>query len=261
MNRERISELRRTRGDYDFILNFLRNMARVTKNIRTVTNGHPGTATLETKRQFVIGLVSCFETFFRDMFVYYLDNNKSVLDMYWTESHGTLGDSGEAGDPVEISRAELLADTINFQNMHSVDHAFRHIFVGGGTLSQRLSSHKATVSIPSRADNGLAQLALPDDWLDVFDSLLRLRHRLVHDANFAPEIPTKDLGVFELYVLWVAQFFHFVIAQTLVDYQIIVDQNGIPVMLLGEDLVSDDWNLMEEPSAVQAATCQEDDRG
>ncbi|WP_147445452.1 hypothetical protein [Corallococcus aberystwythensis] len=238
-----LKEHREGRDGSSFIMSFLLNTSRVTKNIRTVSGGRSAEATNENKRHFVIGLVSCMETFFRDMFIYCLDARTDLLAAYLDELKPIDVENMRASG---IPLSEQLSAGVSFQNLDSVEKGFRHFFPGNGGVLDRLNSLERVVSIPSRAEKGLARVTLPQDSREVLSDLLQLRHRLVHDANYNPDFAPQALARYEAYVTLIAQFFHFAVAESLTSHRIIVDQNGVPVMFLVEDLIADDWEVVPD---------------
>lgn len=248
----RLIELQSTRDDSTFILRFLLNLARTARSIRTNPSGRPSEATQEARKYFIIALVGCLETFFRDMFIYCLEKKPGLMDAFLQETGIQISSADrQRASQAQIPLSEYISGTVNFQNLDAIERNFRCFFTGSGSLFSRLNSLEKIVSIPSRAEKGLAKLTLPPDWRAVLDELLRLRHRLTHDANYTPELPNQTLAKYEAYAAWIPQFFHFAVAEHIPSHSILVDQNRRPVFLIIDDLVSDDWVIVPQEGATE----------
>lgn len=96
------------------MLNFLQNIYDNSILMHSIIANENNTKTLVTieSRQYSVFLVSCWETFFRDIFVYvYSIDKKSLSKLVNKFKPFKKNDSRN-----EIELAELLSESFNFQN-------------------------------------------------------------------------------------------------------------------------------------------------
>ena len=188
-------------------------------------------------------MTSSLETFYHDLFIYILEKDEPLLDEI-------LADIKEKPTLVEIhtlmkdgvSFAEIAASKVTFQSIEEVDRSLSKLFPPHGYLST-LDTYEHVCAIPSRTSD-LVKMVMPEDWRRDFSDLFKNRHALVHDANLACDIPAKRMAKLESLVLQIAQFTSGIIVKRY--YGEASPQEGIPIFLIIEDLISDDWEVVED---------------
>lgn len=204
--------------------------------------------------QYIVSLVSCWETFIRDTFVYLL----KIDGNYYAEICEIVGVNGnEASDDVGggVSHAEFVSQFFNFQNTSDIETAFGPLFDDRQYLSN-ISRFSVPYVVRKR---GVTTLLVLDQIFDVktlFNRTLEIRHRIVHDANYHPDIQRDFISSVEalfvllpqIFAVWIAQKYDLrysvlnlnensVTISSLID----LSENEVPYIFSIEDLVADDW--------------------
>ena len=153
---------------------------------------------------YVVSLVTCWETFFRDVFIFVLKRNPRIADELAQNAHvrKVLG-RAPASQP---DQAEYVASLFNFQNLDSLLEAFGPVLGEHGNLDIPTSEE---VSVSSKR-HGWAIFSLPTlfpGWKEDLDFILQERHRIIHDANHVCTISRKEIPGLESVLFSYLQLF------------------------------------------------------
>lgn len=124
---KQIIELRNSRNKIeDYSFNFLNNIYRYSALIHKLIKIRLETDLIEVATsQYLISLVSCWETFFRDTFVFVVSKDVN----YRKEIIKLVGVKQEVVESLENDNlmADFLSKSFNFQNLEDIESAFSPI--------------------------------------------------------------------------------------------------------------------------------------
>ncbi len=244
---EKLRARRASRGPApQYLLNFLQNFACSARLMHAVLGGFRSQEDLvcQAIRQYLIGVTSCLETFYRDLYVALLEADKALFqrvlegDKQGARRLAKLRTS----EPAEITNAELAAELAKFQNLSGIDSALSKVLAPSGYIAA-LDNRCFPCAIPSRNPKTVS-LRLWPNWRDQFSSIFDHRHELVHDANKDCAVQPKDMAGLEAVALVVPQISTFLVAEHHgLKSSLLAMSDGPPAVLLVEDLISDDWHI------------------
>lgn len=152
---------------------------------------------------YVCSLVTCWETFFRDIFIYLCDVDPKI--------NSNLRRSIKDEIPTDLTLGEFMAANYNFQNLNQTKVAFDYILQKKTeTISDYFSS--AIFDGVFHKDYSLILKWIKDGSLkNKVDSVLKngfeIRHKVTHDANYLINCNGKLLSEIECVFQIVPQFF------------------------------------------------------
>ena len=204
--------------------------------------------------QYIVSLVGCWETFLRDVFVYLLHIDAEYFAVICERVDIEIKASSEQVGS-GVTYAEFVCNFFNFQSTSDIETAFGPLFhkntflanIGGFTVP--FVSFKRGVVTP---------LVLNDVFEVQFivDKALDFRHRIVHDANYRPEIHVDFIQRVEslfvllpqIFSIWIAQKYSlryavFNLEDNSVEMSDItnISEKQIPYIFTIEDLLAEDW--------------------
>lgn len=247
MKKNFIKERKQSRGQQEwYLLNFLRNLARAAKLMHACLRQMNTDKMMidEAKRNYIIAMTSSLETFYHDLFIYVLEKDRSLLEDIlgdikdkptFAEIHTLLKDG--------VSFPEIAASMVKFQSIEELDRSLSKLFPPQGYL-KTLDTYEHICAIPSRTSD-LVIMTMPEDWGKDFSDLFKNRHAFVHDANLACDIAGRQMAKLETLVLQIAQFTSGLITKRYYG-EALLTEKGVPAFLIIEDLISDDWEVVED---------------
>lgn len=140
--------------------------------------------------QYIISLVGCWETYFRGTFIFLLNNDQAFYQSTVQSINITQQNTAATEVSDGISHAELIAQYFNFQNLHDTETAFAPLSENG--LFDTIGAYPVPFLVRSKGVVENLVLNRAFDIYKILDEVFRKRHRIVHDANYRPNI-TKDL--------------------------------------------------------------------
>ena len=170
----------------DFCLSFLKNFSLHSCFMHNhLNNKKELQSSFEVAyHQYVVFLVSCWETFFRDLFVYVNTNNQEINHDLLNRMQGNIEKINMEDD---ITLAEILSKSFNFQNIDDIEKAYDGLWEGG-FLNYICHTDIGYCGISGKISNGFTLTDLFYDWKNIIEVTFETRHRIVHDANFRPQI-------------------------------------------------------------------------
>ena len=141
---------------------------------------------------------------------------------------------------------ELLSKSFNFQNLSDLNEAY------DGMWGSEFLTHICTTDVGPCAIGGSSYRCFTvsemcPDWLEIIKNTFLLRHKIVHDANFKPDIDIEDVKKSELLFLLVPQVASIFIAQRFKDTlpRKPGDENWLPAIMTTKDLLGE-WFIADE---------------
>lgn len=242
-----ISDLKGTRGEaWGFLVNFLGNLARSARLMHRVlaTLRDDKVACEEAMRGYIIAMASCLETFYRDLYVYVLSQDEVSLRRVlaevrekatFAEIHSLLADG--------LTFSEIITGKATFQNISEIDSFVSKLFHPVRYLDT-LQAYEHICLVPSRAA-GPARFKLDDKWRSSLAKIFTNRHALVHDANMLFQLSANEMASLETTALFVPQLTAELVSKKF-DGKGTLRIRDLPVLVLVDDLLSDDWEIAEE---------------
>jgi hypothetical protein len=249
-----IRALKASRGpENEFLMRLLGNYSRAAALMHFVLakGGEDDGLLGQAIRNYVINIVSCLETFFRDSFIYCLSADKEVLtrklaklkDVKWSPSlvHANLSD--------DLGFAELVANELKFQNIEEVDSNMSQIFSDKPFLDAI-----GKTEFPCCVQGKIGTLKLDEyraEWKKEFAKLFAYRNDFVHDANLPCAISRKEMAGLEASALIICQLTAFAIAMKMKSAAILIaSPSNCPALLTVTDLIATDWEIADEGKPV-----------
>lgn len=237
-------DLRKSRKSIkDFNFNFLANF---TENA-ILMHSHLGKDGLKkdlveiASRQYFVFLISCWETFFRDIFIFIYSEDEESIKKLFTKMKITE-DSLEVEN---ITLIELLSKSFNFQNLNDLEDAYSSLW--GSNFFEYICETK----IDLFGFNGefvkesSISLLFPE-WLEIIKKSFSIRHKVVHDANYRIDLDINFIRKFETLFLIIPQFVtHFTAKRFKLDHIVLSDGRSIlPNIFSIHDILANDWEVI-----------------
>ena len=238
-------DLRNSRKSVDdFNFNFLMNF---NDNCRLMhTHLSEGMASKElvkiAYRQYFVFLVSSWETFFRDIFVYIYTRDSASIDSLLQKMKITE-DSLKLQD---ITLPELLSKSFNFQEISDLESAYNSLW-GSNFLQYACKTETGACGLNGKATKGVSVSSLFPDWRKIIDTSFSIRHKVVHDANYRPEFDVNFIQKAEALFLMLPQLVTYFVAKRF-GLKYIALSNGeysVPNIFSIHDILADDWEVFE----------------
>lgn len=180
---KQLVELQSSRNDIEnYSFNFLNNIYRCSALIHKLIKTRLETDLIEVATsQYLISLVSCWETFFRDTFVFVVSKNSN----FRKEIVKLVGVKQEVVKSLERDNfiADFLSKSFNFQNFEDIECAFSTIFKK--QMFTKIGNHVFPYLCLNGqiATNFCYEEILPN-YIESIKQVYEERHKITHDANY-----------------------------------------------------------------------------
>ncbi|NRT72063.1 hypothetical protein [Clostridium beijerinckii] len=212
-----LKDLQESREDiYEFLTNFIKNIYLRHEFINTLLNDYK-TKQLENKETLKIGaglyinsLVTCWETFFRDIFIFVGEVDTQVqqkINNFILEKNISIQDLEKAN----LSISEFMSKQFNFQDLNETCVAFNFLFEKDKkSIIEYIEEFIISDTIFSHMNYVLYWLQQKENIVDkIFETLnsaFEVRHKVIHDANFKLEIRPEFMSSVEDCFIIIPQF-------------------------------------------------------
>ena len=143
--------------------------------------------------QYIVSLVSIWETFFRDIFVFVVKKNPNLVDEIKKRKPKKI--KGLVAVPPQLIE-EFVATIFNFQNLDSIQEALA-VVLGDKNVPKRIAEEKALIAVPRKGVTSIKLDQLFPDWRNDIDRIIAERHRIIHDANHRCIVTRKEISRWE----------------------------------------------------------------
>lgn len=238
---DELLSLRESRGAIDnfttsFLLNFAENcqlmhslISREVKNTRIYKTAY---------RQYFVFLISCWETYFRDVFVFVhsVDVSRTATLLSKMKKEISIDIN------IEINTSELLSKSFNFQNLNDLEEAYNGMW-GESFLDCICTTNISPCGLNGQIIQGLSIDSLFNDWRTLIEETFYIRHKVVHNANFRPIVNIELVRKVEALFLMIPQFSTYIISErfNLKKTTISDGQNAYAYIFNISDVLSNDW--------------------
>lgn len=250
-----ITELKNSRNNVeDYSFNFLNNIYRHSLLIHELIKIRLKTNLLEVAiSQYLISLVSCWETFFRDTFVFIASKDAS----FRKEIIKLVGVKQEVVESLERDNlmAEFLSKSFNFQNFEDLETSFSPIFKKQmfTTIGNHMFLHLGLNG--QVATNYCYETILPN-YIESIKQVYEERHKITHDANYRSNLGVdliqkaeSSFVVFpQLFTVWISDKMHLPLTTTNNKVEGSEKQSEFvaPYIFTINDILSTDWVVVPE---------------
>jgi hypothetical protein len=250
-NLQKLKALKNNRKDSIwFFMNFLTNSGPVLllfeESLQHISEEHHQ----ELLRCQVIRIVSCLETFYRDLFIYILEKEHSVLELALKgiKTKHTLAEVQQIlldG----ISTAELAVHNYSLQSVANIQKIMSLFFSCNDYLGY-LHKYRPNFTFtlrehPSVYGDIKELVTLSGNWRDRLNLLFELRHEFIHDANSKTEISIEDIRDFQWLLFKMVHYTTFAISEKIETTMLIVSADDqTPVLFTPEDVLSNTWRIV-----------------
>ena len=244
----RIYELRSSRPSLEHSLNqVLANISQKACFMHFILEKHNKDYVQISIYYYIVGLVSCWETYFRDMFllIYEKDSDFSRQSSKYIEERNSI----KKKDIVEsignqVMYNEYLSTQISFQNLEIIENIFRLLFINHNFMDSI-----GEYIIPYIRGDKIYSLSLNkslSEWKNVIHKIYKLRHRFIHDANLREKVDIELIRKAETIFTFLPQIFSHWVAEKykLPRVTIHTDNGDFPAILTIKDLISEDWEIV-----------------
>lgn len=212
-----LKDLQESREDvYEFLTNFIKNIYLRHEFIHTLLNDYK-TKQIENKETLKIGaglyinsLVTCWETFFRDIFIFICEVDTQVqkkINNFILEKNISIQDLENAN----LSIGEFMSKQFNFQDLNETCIAFNFLFEKDKeSILEYIEdsiTNEVTFSHPNYILYWLQQKEnIVDKIFETLNCAFEVRHKVTHDANFKLEIKPEFMSSVEDCFIIIPQF-------------------------------------------------------
>lgn len=243
---EELKLLRETRDPFEgFTFAFLKNISEHCNLMHSLISKDPAKKDLFkiAHRQYFVSLVSCWETYFRDVFVYIHSRDENLTNTILEK----MGSNASSYDSSDISIPELLSKNFNFQNLNDLEEAYNGLW-GNNFLHKICNLDFAPCGFNGNIATRMIIKNLIPDWRIILEEVFKIRHRVVHDANFRPEIDITLIQKAEAIFLLIPQLSSIMITTKLgLSYTLIPkNESTLPYIFSIHDILAKDWVIVED---------------
>lgn len=204
---------------------------------------------------YVCSLITCWETFFRDLFIF-ISNHDDLI-----RQRIAIGCNSE--NLVDLSIGEFVASKYNFQNLLQTREAFDFLF------------QKTTVKLSEYFSNEVfgeavfSEYIVISKWIqdgnlngnldEALVNAFKLRHRIMHDANYLMDWDPEMLAALECVFQVVPQFFISHISEKYSQKRVVFHKtekciritdtptvDEVPYIFSSKDFMANDFQISEE---------------
>ncbi len=242
--KKQIDELESNRNKIDeYLYNFLENYSLCSRLMHSQISKKNKKEEIKTySYQYLSSIVTCWETYFRDLFVYLvsIDSNlkNELIEIFEINENNIQ----------EIEIGGYLSKCFNFQNMQEIIKAFSPIFKTN--IFDYAARKTYLYYFPKKNKEYLTSLI---DLFPDYDTILKKgieeRHKMVHDGNFlknidfAPTFFQKTETVFLLF----PQILTLVLSEKYNLPRLLLNKGdkNYNLLFVIEDIISEDWVIIE----------------
>jgi hypothetical protein len=239
-----LSDLKSNRNKIDdYLTNFLINYSSFSRVMHSQIN--PKTKDEDLKiyaYQYLSSIITCWETFFRDLFVYLItidSNLKNEIIKELKVNEDTIQ---------EIEICEYLSKCFNFQDFQDIIKAFYPIF--NASIFDFTAKDKFVYFTPNQNKETLfSLLEVIPDYNTVLKEGMNQRHKMIHDGNFMKNVKFNSDFIKKTETVFL--LFPQILSRLLSDkynlsrFVISNGKNNYNYLFLIMDLISDDWKIEE----------------
>ena len=193
-------------------------------------------------RQYYVFLVSCWETFFRDVFVYVHTQDERLTESLLEKMKPAI----DTFNDDDIALPELLSKSFNFQNINDLEEAYDEVW-GTNFLKHICSMDIGPCGVNGKVSGEFVVDNLFDDWHNDIIKTFSIRHKVVHDANFRPEVDIQFIQKAEAIFLLIPQIATQFIAERFNLKRIVFTkgEHCVPYIFTVSDILANDWQVVE----------------
>ncbi|WP_123040154.1 hypothetical protein [Cohnella candidum] len=186
-----LNSLQNTRNTLEeFLQNFISNSSRYVIFMHDILAKNASKDYIMVPvSQYIASLITCWETYFRDMFVYLASTDEQFLrDVI---RHNNINVEEDDLIRNELSIGEFVSKFFNFQNLEDTENAFSPLYEGNSFFKALSEYELPFVLFRKGIVTHISLIELDQNWYELINTLFNIRHNIVHDANYRLEL-TSD---------------------------------------------------------------------
>lgn len=176
---KRVRNHQKTRGHPDNLeLNHVGNISRYCRFAHNMQN--KGLSNEELTILYfnhITALVSCLETYHRDLIILVMDKNQSLRDKVISD----LGSDSKHEDP-SLQIASIIDNKCHFQDLTGIKESFRQML--GIDYIETVQKPISPCAYEGKFFDQYSINDIHPNWLGLLQRLYEDRHNVIHDANF-----------------------------------------------------------------------------
>lgn len=151
--------------------------------------------------EHIVSMVSSLETLLRDIFIYISEEMPEYKDLVINQHKLKIKGKFEEG------HSYVLAEMFNFQNIRDIEKAFNLIFKDKNFFEE-IGHLEFLINMITQNKISLFSLnKSTSNWFEDLNEIIKIRHKIVHDANFKLDIKIDDIGKYQESVFYFSQVF------------------------------------------------------
>ena len=252
---KQIIELQSSRNNIEnYSFNFLNNIFRHSALMHKIIKINRESNLIEVATsQYLISLVSCWETFFRDTFVFIVSKDanfrKEIIEL--------IGVKQEIVENLEHDNfiADFLSKSFNFQNFEDIESAFSPILKK--EMFKKIGNYKFFhLGLNARIATNFCYEEIFPNYIETIKQVYEERHKITHDANYRSnlgiDLIQKAEALFvvfpQLFTVWMSDKMHLPLTTNENEVQGSVKQNEfiVPYIFTINEILSTDWVVVPE---------------
>ncbi len=252
---KQIKELQNSRNNIeDYSFNFLINIYRHSALIHELIKIRLKTDLLEVATsQYIISLVSCWETFFRDSFVFVASKDEN----FRKEIVKLVDVKQEVVESLERDNlmADLLSKSFNFQNFEDVESSFSPIFKK--QMFTTIGNHIFdNLGLNGQIATDFCYEVIFPNYIEPIKQVYEERHKITHDANYRSNLGIDLLQKAEasfvvfpqLFTIWMSNKMGLPLTTSDNEIQGSVKRSKVvvPYIFTIKDILATDWVVVPE---------------
>lgn len=238
-----LRDSRKSIDDYNY--NFLANFYDCCKFMHLQIGNPIGMPMLNVAyRQYYVFLISCWETFFRDVFVLVHTKEKDLLNQLVAKLKNY--EESLHLKPDDITTSELVSKCFNFQNLDDLNNAFSTL-IGSDFLDYVCKQVIPSCAIKGKHTTHFSIEHLFANWRELLTYGFKVRHNVVHDANYRPEFDAQMIQKVEALFLLIPQVATYFIAIRFnlpLLCMVSGEVNLGPAFFIVDEILADDWEVV-----------------
>lgn len=255
---QELSELQITRNKIEeFLNNFITNSSRYVIFMHEILEKKPSKEQIVVPiSQYIVSLVTCWETYFRDLFVFLSVNDKQFCDDVIRLNNISINEN-------ELNRnglitGEYISKFFNFQNFKDTETAFSSLYENESFFKAIGGYKRPFVLMRKRTISKISLNSLNQSWYEILKDFFEIRHKIVHDANFRIKLTNSFISQAESICILLPQIVgqyvleRYNFTRTIIDIKNGVirntsesDNEEIGYIFTVQDMLAKDWIVVD----------------
>ncbi|MEC0234871.1 hypothetical protein P4H71_11085 [Paenibacillus kribbensis] len=237
---------------YNFVTNSSRYVIFMHEILQTESNDK---LIMVPVSQYIVSLVTCWETYFRDLFVFLLEMDSEFLEDVVDLNNIQLNHEELILNNVKPS--EFVSKFFNFQNFQDTEQALSPLFENKDFFKTVSEYQRPFILINKRKIGTISLSTLFNNWYETIIEFFEIRHKIVHDANYRIVVTNKFISTAESICILLPQIIGQFVSEKYNIPRLVIDINNgniesvtersseeIGVIFTVQDMTAKDWIIV-----------------